>query len=81
MRMNLLVPILAAGIALSGSAFGQNGTRSTAMNTTSSTTAASHGSGTLAQNTTADIQEELLLRSNPGVDNFGHNPSMVPKGD
>jgi hypothetical protein len=79
MRAKGLFPLLAAGIALSGSAFG-----ATATNVNSGTTKAN----TYSSNTQrpppraqAGVQQRLVLRGGPEVNNFGGSPAMVPKGD
>ncbi len=81
MRSSVLVTILAAGLALSGSAFGQTWTRSTAMNVNSGTSKGTAYNPNTQQSAQAGIQEQLLLRMSPEVNNFGSNPTGVLKGD
>jgi hypothetical protein len=80
MRSKVLVPILVAGLALSGNAFGQTWTRSTATNVNSGTSKANTYNPN-TPNAKAGFQEQLLLRMSPEVNNFGSNPTGVPKGD
>ncbi len=81
MRSSVLVSVLAAGLALSGSAFGQTWTRSTAANVNSGTSQANTYNPNSQQNARSGIQEQLLLRMSPEVNNFGSNPTGMPKGD
>ena len=78
MRSNVLIPLLAAGITLSGSALG-----ATAINANSGTAKANtYSSNTKApQFAHGGVQHRLVLRTSPEVNNFGGSPAMVPKGD
>src|SRR5579864_7990751 len=77
-RSNVLVPLVAAGIALSGSALG-----ATAINANSGTAKANICSSNTRgpQYAQGGVQHRLVLRTSPEVNNFGGSPAMAPKGD
>jgi hypothetical protein len=76
MRSALLVPILAAGVALSGTAFGAAQTEAQWMSNYRFRAAAQAPTkGDQQQQQNSQIQEELLLRTSPGNNNFGGPPA------
>lgn len=77
MRSALLAPILAAGIALSGTALAATQTEAQWMaNYRFRTAAQGPTTGDQLQQQTSRTQEELLLRMSPGNNNFGGPPAV-----